>query len=43
MIAADPYNMKAADVNGDGAVNAIDFATYRQFLLGYIGKFPAAK
>jgi hypothetical protein len=35
------YN--AADVNGDGDVDSIDFACMRSVLLGIIDKFPVEK
>jgi arabinan endo-1,5-alpha-L-arabinosidase len=33
--------LKAADVNGDSLVDAIDYAIHKQFLLGIISVFPA--
>lgn len=36
----DEKAIKAADVNGDGVFNSIDFAIMRKYLLGRIDTFP---
>ncbi|WP_242856036.1 dockerin type I repeat-containing protein [Ruminiclostridium josui] len=33
--------LTAADVNGSGTIDALDFAVMKQYLIGLISKFPA--